>query len=466
MLYTFWLGIFGVQQVLYVLISNLYLVSIANEAVMANAIATTLVGVPLWAWIWVSIQKGLGSEDESRSGIRQTALYLLVLGSAVTSIGAAYVFIKELSAWLVNQPANFTRFLADNNQTVSLLIVAAVTWIYFNHPYHHQLNLEKDAGRRAGSARFHQYILAAIGFGFLFSGLLWLGRVSIDIGMNAIGDNALKEAICGSISSILVGLVVWLKYWRQVQNEAYQDGEIGNQARRSVVRKSALYLAIFAGTAGVMGAAGSLLYLVFQQALGGQEDHYLLECFYRTEILVIVAVWLIYYIVVLIRDGKFSRTAANRMYAAFPVLLMGLGDRLTGELDRLLARQTPGLPLTRQAAGEMPALETLQTIRAVVLPSGLLTGMDEGQRQMLNGVNAQRIVLPQTEAGWVWLDNQKRNEQDLAQEIARVIRQMAEGQEVRPRSESWNTVLKILGWIFIVQVVLFTIFMILIRTFD
>ena len=48
--------------------------------------------------------------------------------------------------------------------------------------------------------------------------------------------------------------------WRPMQAEALADGDVGEHARRSTIRRVYLYLALFAGVIGGMASAVGLVY--------------------------------------------------------------------------------------------------------------------------------------------------------------------------------------------------------------
>jgi hypothetical protein len=57
--------------------------------------------------------------------------------------------------------------------------------------------------------------------------------------------------------------------WRPMQSEALAQNEMGDHARRSVLRKTYLYLALFASVIGGMGTAVGLVYQLIRVVLTG-----------------------------------------------------------------------------------------------------------------------------------------------------------------------------------------------------
>jgi len=455
MLFTLTMTVGGVQQIFFALFSSLGPMAVSSEVNLANAIATTLAGAPLWAWIWYFIQRRLDESEESQSLLRLVVLHFLALGGAITTLSTAFILVKDLGIWLTGEANTLNVFIAQHNVDISLLIVSAVLWVYFERHLHIQFSLEADPIRQAGQRRFYNYLLAAVGFGFLFSGMLWLGRVLIDLALNHLGTQALREGLNGSAAAMLAGLAFWLKRWMNAQAEARQEGEAGDHARRSLVRKGILYLAVFSGVVGVMSAAGMLLFLLINVALGGQEDNFTLELCYRLEILLLVGLWLGYYLSSLLADGRFAHVSLNQRHAAFPVIGIGLADSFTAEMLQALQRIAPGLPVSCCGLGDLPALEVFQSAGAVILPLSLATRLPSDLNQRLDAFGGQRIIVPLPETGWVWLGSGRRSERDLARDTAQAVRQLSEGQEARAGSTgTWGVVLSVLGGLFLLQVVL------------
>ncbi len=453
MLFTYGLMLTGVQQILYAFCSALGTRSISNQVTLANGIAFTLLSTPLWGQIWYFIQRLISQADEGRSWLRLVVLHLLSLLGAIVSISSAFVLLKDVGIWLSGNAQTLSTFIAEHNIVLSLLLVMAVTWAYFERNLRRQIALEENPVERAGQGRFYLYFLAALGFGFLFTGLFWLGRILVDLGMNADALPALREDLNAAAAAILVGLLVWLGRWLQAQREAYQAGEAGEHARRSIVRKTALYLAVFSGVVGVMVAAGSLFFLIINNFLGGQEPQFVLDLCYRLEALFVVAIWLVYYLLILIKDGRFLQAGLSERYAAYKVALLGLDETFTDEFTRTLQRIAPGLPVTLIDPAALQA-DVLQTAQALVLPLELAIRSTTELSAQLEKFSGQRVLVPLPADNWVWLNYAHHNRRDLARQAAQNIRQLAEGQPVRPARQisSWIWVLAVLGGIFALQI--------------
>jgi len=60
--------------------------------------------------------------------------------------------------------------------------------------------------------------------------------------------------------------------WRPLQANALYEGEMGDHARRSILRKTYLYIALFASVIGGMATAVGLVYLLLRTVLTGDVD--------------------------------------------------------------------------------------------------------------------------------------------------------------------------------------------------
>lgn len=454
MIYTFTIMVVGTQQIFFALFVSLGTMAYTSQVNLANAISLTLVGAPLWAWMWIFIQRQLDQVEEGRSLLRLVVLHVFALTGSITTISTIFIVIKDLGIWLTGETNTLTVFISNHSIPLSLLIVMLVIWLYFERHLRMQIDLEEDPIHRAGLLRFYEYILAVLGFGFLFSGMLWLGRVLIELAMSAIGTQALREGVNGSVSSLGVGMVVWIRRWIAAQKEARQEGEAGDHARRSLVRKGILYLAVFSGVVGTMTAAGSLLFLIFNVLLGGQEDHFNLELLLRIEALLVVGVWLAYYLFTLIEDGRFAHESLSQRHQNYPVILLGLDDDFAAEFTHSVQRIAAGLPVTHLAVADLAgAEETLQASQVLVMPFGLAIDPADELRQRLEAYTGLRLLVPLPQPGWVWLSSGRRSARDLARDAAQSVRQLSEGQEIRiNQTGPWNIVLMVIGGFVAIQI--------------
>ena len=136
---------------------------------------------------------------------------------------------------------------------------------------------------------------------------------------------------------------------------------------------------------------------------------------------------------------------------------------LAGELAPILQRQMPRLPVAVHLVGLAPLNDDLAAARLVVLPLDLATRPPEALRLWLQGFSGKRILVPVAVENWVWLGTQGRTLRELAQAAAQAVRQVAEGQPVKPPTPNspWVIAGYILAGLFGLEILLvvFTLLM-------
>jgi hypothetical protein len=247
---------------------------------------------------------------------------------------------------------------------------------------------------------------------------------------------------------LVVGLPVWLRAWRWVQREAHRDDEGGDHARRSVVRRGYLYLVIFAGVMGIMFASGVLINEVLQAILGEPPEKLSLSVSKQVVLILGFGILQAYHWRVLRQDGRLAERSLSRRYAQFPVIILTpdepeFAEALVDSLNQL----TPGLPVAVQNSSQGAPDGTLAAARAVILPAELLARPSESVRLWLQGFGGARLVVPTVAEDWHWVTSGSQNLPALARQAARTVRQLAEGEPLRPplASASWMAVVYFLA---------------------
>ena len=98
---------------------------------LANGLALTIVGTPVWIYTWQAVQSALSQPGEQPSMLRLTVLYLLALSSAMTSLGAAGAVLAAIIRMILGSSQSFAAFLAENNTALALVIPVLVLWGYY-----------------------------------------------------------------------------------------------------------------------------------------------------------------------------------------------------------------------------------------------------------------------------------------------------------------------------------------------
>jgi hypothetical protein len=437
LLYSLVYAISGVLLLLRYLFDYVRAFTGVEGAWLGNGLAWALVGAPLWVYTWQLVQRLLdrpGEPGERSSTLRLSVLYLLALTGVVVTLSSVGVVLAYVLRWVLGETQTLVDFLFFHNLSLSTGITFAILWAYYGRRLHNEISLEPDPLRQAGLRRLYGYILALAGNGVAFFGAWWLLSVLVDLLFgNLTGADLLRTRVSTGLAALLVGIPVWLSYWPRLQAEASLLTDQGDHARRSLVRKTYLYLALFLTVAGGMASAGALFFLTLNAVLGNPAADFWLSFFQRLQTLLIVLVWLLYHLEALRRDARFAQRALSDRHASFPVLIFdNEAGAFAGELAPILQRQMPRLPVAIYRLGSAPLDDDLSAARLVVLPLDLATHPPEALRLWLEKFSGRCILAPVPDEKWVWLGAPLRSLRELAQATAQVVRQVAEGQPVKP----------------------------------
>jgi hypothetical protein len=251
----------------------------------------------------------------------------------------------------------------------------------------------------------------------------------IEMAFSSWSDPTGREKLGTAVGMLVVGLPLWLITWGAVRGEANRADELGDHARRSVVRKAFLYRVIFASVVLGMVAAGLLINVLVNELAIGSSSNFVPQLLKRIQTVLVLAGWLIFYFNELRRDGRAAHAALHERHAGFPVLVLHAADPdFAREMSAEVSRQAPNLPVqVFDAAESAPPLD-LQDARAVILPAALVAGPPEGLRAWLAGFNGQRVAVPGEGGAWLWAGLPQRSERQWHADAAQLVRSLAEGQ--------------------------------------
>lgn len=457
-LYSLGLAVVGVQQMLYYIFFTPGGLNDMELGWLGNGLAWVVVGAPLWLYTWQTVQRSLEQPGERLSTLRLVVLYLLALAGVVVTLSAAGVVFGYTIRWVLGEAHSLVDFLSEHSTALSIGITFGAIWAYYGKQFHLEITFEPDILRQAGLRRLYGYILALLGNGTAFFGLWWLVGTLVDLAFGHLtGPSYLRDQISIALASLVVGLPVWLRNWPAMQAEAALSSDKGDHARRSIVRKGYLYLVLFLTVVGVMVSAGMLFFLVLNTVLGTLQVDFWLNFTQRLQSLLLVLLWLGYHFSALRQDGRRAQHTLTERHTTFGVVVF---DDETGsfvaELLPALERQAPRLPVAVVRLGSDPLEANLDTASAVVIPARLLAEPPEALRLWLSQNRSQRVVVPLPEPGWVWLGAARRSPRELAKETAQAVRQLAEGQPVKPPAptSAWVITGYVLASLFALEIAL------------
>ncbi len=424
MLYGLLLTVFGAQQVLRFLlyIPGDVLGDMGREVVV-NGIALLVVGTPIWFYSWRLIQDSLSDSAEMSSVLRLGILYVLALGGVVTVITTVFILVNTILNVLFGEDLSFSQFMGEVGGPISIGVPLGLVWAYYGTWLKRHIEAVGDGVRQAGMKRIYNYILSFIGLVVAFVGVAALFNFIIDV-ITEFGisfNDALRENLTASISSLVVGLPLWLVMWRPMQAEALAQGEMGDHARRSVLRKTYLYLALFASVIGGMATAVALVYQLLRVVLTGDGGSSFVNTVLNlAQLLFLFVVVLLYHLNVLRADGASTADALVEKQNAYSVLVVDSGNGFVDAVKVALAK----LGSKVQVAVTTPEARPEGSFNAILLNGDLAVNAPEWIRSF----NGSRIVVQNEAKDIVWTDD--------AVQAAQSLQKLAEGQEIQKQRTS------------------------------
>ncbi len=407
-----------------------------------NGMVMALVGAPLWAYSWALIQRSLSDLAERESLLRLGLLYLLSLAGAVTSLATGGVIVNDFLSLAFGIHSTPAQFISGLGNPLGICLAFAGIWVYYGGWLAYTLKEIPEAPRQAGMRRLYFYILSAAGLSAVFVALSMLLALVVDLLLpNLILGDRVAERLAVSLATLLAGLPLWWLSWRPMQSEALGKGDSGDHARRSIVRKAYLYLAIFASVVGGMVAAIGMLTVVFRSLFGSVEADLLRQVLNFITLIVLFIGLGFYHGWMLRKDGRMAASALAEKHAAFPVLVFDPGDGFGPLMLAAIQKAIPNLPATLQPsslpvdADASPAAVVLSSVVALDPPASLSNWLTE--------YAGSKIVVPRPTPGWHIVGQSARLPLNQA---VQAIRQLAEGQEIRSQgTPAWQIALYIVA---------------------
>jgi len=449
-IYSLVMLVAGIQQSLqYAFEIPAITIGFAHQASLANGLTLLLIGTPLWFFAWKTVQDSLAEAAERESSLRLGVLYALALAGVVTVLTSGGIVIAVLLRSLLGEQISGQDFMRKISGPLSIGIPLAGVWAYYGRWLGRSMAEAPDVPRRAGMRRLYFYILSAIGLGATFIGLSMLLSFVVDASIgDLLGAGTLRPRLAASLATLFAGLPLWSLPWRSMQAKALASGDPGDYARRSLVRKVYLYLALFVSVIGGMIAAVALLFLLIRTLLGDRPPGFTQSLMNYLQLLFLFALMGIYHGLTLRRDGRVAGHALTTKHALFPVLIFSPNDEHPFAQNMLAAiqKQTPCLPAAIQPVTQPIPEEALATVKAAIVPGDLALNPPEALRLWLRDFNGSKLIVPRAAAGWVWSGGTGRSLQAATGQVAQAVRQLAEGQEVRQPSGTS-------GWMIFIYVI-------------
>lgn len=435
MLYGLLMTVYGAQQALdyaFTLSVGNVLGSIGRETVV-NAIALLVIGAPIWFFSWRILQDGLADSAERESYLRLGILYLLSLGGVILVLAAGGTLIYTLLMQLLGEERTWAEFLQDIGSPISIGVPFGVIWAYYGTWLNRQFAFDENEPRRAGKQRLYFYILSLVGLAATFTAVSSLLSVVIDLatGTMYVGSEGFRAPVSGALAALAVGLPLWLMTWRPMQAQALEEGSAGDHARRSVIRKTYLYLVLFAAVIGGMVSAGGLIFTLINAALGGETGDFGRAVLDTLQLLILCVLLLLYHLSALRRDSAARADALEERQAQFRVLVFDHDGKFGEAVKSAFAKRAPKVQLTVVNVND--AIPDDAQADAIVLPASLAVTPPASPKAeaWIRSFRGNRLVVSDEAAGVFWMN-------DFGQ-AADSAKALAEGQEIRPPSSKRTT---------------------------
>jgi hypothetical protein len=442
MLYGLLMTVFGAQQILRFLfyIPGDVLGNLGREVVV-NGVALLLIGTPIWVYSWRLIQDSLVDPTEMGSVLRLAILYILALGGVITVITTAVMVMNAIITKLLGADWTVQYFVQQIGGPISIGVPLGLVWAYYGYWLNRHIEAVGDIVRQAALKRLYNYILALLGLVVSFVGVATLFAFIIDMitGSGILMNDSTRSILATSISSLVVGLPLWLVSWRPMQAQALAQGEMGDHARRSIIRKAYLYLVLFASVIGVMATAVGLLYQLIKVVLTGNAGtNFLNELLNIIQLLFLFAVVLVYHFNVLRQDGVATADSLVEKQSGYSVLVVDSGDGFVESVKTALLKLGSKVRVTVTNPDVKPDGE----FDTILLNGALAVDAPEWVRSF----NGNRIVVQNDAKDIVWSDD--------AAQAAQSVQQLAEGQQIRRQRigrSPWIIVVYVFAALFLLQ---------------
>ncbi|MBL8094640.1 MAG: DUF3842 family protein [Anaerolineales bacterium] len=336
--YVFLVCAISLQAVAWATISLLQSVLAFSDLFEATSIALQsaliVVGLPIYLAHWLWAQRLAGRDaDERASALRRLYLYAMQAGFLVpVVVGAA-----DLARFALQAATGIAGTAVRQSVTDSLvvLIIAGVLWAYHAWVTVTDSRLKPDTGNAALVRRWYVLAFSALGAAVTFSAAITLlGWILTYLGASAVSDRQNTYGLTEAAASALVGLPLWLIFWRWAQR-LFAGPSL--EERESALRKFYLYALVLSGVVGTVSNATMILAGLLRSLLGLQPEG---ELSGPLSVIIGMAVLWAYHSVVLRADAAQAAEAprqagVRRLYlylvgaVGLAAVLIGLGGDLS-----------------------------------------------------------------------------------------------------------------------------------------
>jgi hypothetical protein len=226
--------------------------------VLSENISWILTGGITWWYFWFRVAK-----DDYQSILRQVYLYLMTItGSTVAGLAALVTILYKLLYLAFDGSTGDDLYFRFLGWTIPTMIVAAAIWFY------HRKIVEEEAEQlgvnRSSPRRLYLYLMGFIGLGTMVSGIVFLIGVLFGMLFDAFITTRIFSSgwwsgqLSLSLALLLVGVPIWIYYWRKIMHMV-EDGGVTERGARS--RRIFLYAVLGIS---IIAAITTLVIIVYQ----------------------------------------------------------------------------------------------------------------------------------------------------------------------------------------------------------
>ncbi|PWH20024.1 MAG: hypothetical protein DDG59_01515 [Anaerolineae bacterium] len=454
--YALILSVFGVRQLFNYLLLSPQVLGTPAATLLANGLALLAIGLPIWAYTQRLVDHSLQDSAEASSWLRIGFLYgatWLAMFLTLYQVGKIGEVIFRV---LFGEGWGIAAILQSLRPAIALGIPTSVVWGWYGRQRQEAVHNRQPPLLQAAMERVHSTVVAGVAFlAILLGSSRLLGFVVNQLfGAETYFSTSGRTELSTSLAILLIAVPVWLRYWLPLQRQATQEGEAGDYARRSLVRRGTLYLWIFVGVVGTMFATGSFFFEILRAVLGTPSDTLALESLLRLRLSLIFLTVLIYYILTLRRDQRLAAAALAARQAGFPVAIgLAKDSQLAKELADVLQKEAPHLPVFWLEDNGQASAESLKQAKALVLSAQALEAAASDGQRWWQTFEGQRLVVPDPHSEWYWVGGSTQPISTLAKQTARALRLLAEGQALPRQSENpiLTSIAYVLAVLFLLQ---------------
>ena len=455
MLYGLGLLIFGMQQLLRYIFYMPQGFGRAAESGLSDGFALILVGLPIFWFAWRIIQTSLTDTVERTSSFRLVILYILTFLGVGFSLGALGILLAGVFRWLFAVEIWTIRTFVDQHaNSLSVMITLGIVWLYFRKHLWLAILQTEDPLKQAHFQRIYNSILSFAGMVVSFLGLLFLlGTIIENIYRFTLGNNT--AMLSDAFSFLMIGLPLWILFWQNIQHETLSTEEIGIEARKSIIRKVYLYLALFVTVVGTMISTGWWIYGILKAILDTMPTNFWLNFWMQLRMAVLFAVFLVYHLRVLRMDGRISDQEEGFQKGLATILILQSPQASFGEqiIKQLKGNKFPN-PITIANPDQIVAEKDIPISDILVIPASLLLNASEPIHHYLQHYSGKVIVAPHDLENWYWHSSTADQQKTIVMDFVVSIQQLSENRPFRPtsRTSPWMIVTYILAGLFLLLI--------------